>query len=241
MRMDHGGAVMNKRLPIAPDQQQRRGYAQARTGPVACLLLACALVLGGCAHDGATISSQHYALGELTPPAAGGSPAAGDNVGNNGRVLGISAITVAPWLAGTGFFYKLAYRDDSRLAAYAYSDWVAPPATLLQPLVRDALATTSGWQAVVGPAAPAAVDARLYLRLENFSQVFTQPGQSVGVIKLTATLIDSDNSQVLAQHTFAIRQPAPTPDAQGGAQALRQASRQLVMQLRSWVQQMATR
>lgn len=201
----------------------------------AALLFCVVLVLGGCASATGPMEQHHYALGELAPPPA----AAQRTMTNNGKVLGITQITVPPWLAGTGFFYRLAYDENNRLAAYAYSDWVAPPATLLEPLIRDALASASGWQAVVGPGAPAAVDASLYLRLGNFSQVFGQPQQSFGVIELTATLIASHSEQVLAQKDFRVQVAAPTPDAQGGAKALARASRQLVVQLQRWVQSAA--
>lgn len=202
----------------------------------ALLLATTMLMLGGCIQATGTIPEHHYALGELVV-----SPAdAQQTTANNGQVLGITQITVPPWLAGTGFFYRLAYAENNRLAAYAYSDWVAPPASLLEPLVQDMLASASGWQAVVGPGAPAHVDASLYLRLENFSQVFTQPKQSIGIIELTATLIDSHSGQVLAQKNFHVQVAAPAPDAQGGAKALARASRQLVAQLQRWVQSIAT-
>lgn len=210
------------------------GQTDTRSWRLVAVLLAIVL-LAGCVQTAGTITQHHYALGKLSPAAVDSNQIQV----NNGKVLGISAISVPPWLEGTGFFYRLAYEKDNRLSAYAYSDWVAPPALLLEPLVRGRLASGSGWQAVVGPGAPADVDASLYLRLENFSQVFTQPRQSVGIIELTATLIDSHSGQVLAQKNFRVRVAAPTPDAQGGAKALSRASGQLVAQLRRWVQSVA--
>src|SRR5699024_291451 len=110
------------------------------------LLCAGALLLGGCAHSGATMTVRHYDLGPPLSPAA-----VGDNGGHHttGKVLGVAQISVPRWLAGTAMYYRLAYRDDNRLAAYAYSKWTAPPAVLLTDIICDTLAAHGGWRAVV--------------------------------------------------------------------------------------------
>lgn len=195
------------------------------------LLVACMLLVGGCVHSTKAQFTRHYALG-----AAASAPAGGPNAtGRNGKILEVAQISVPEWLSGNAMYYRLDYRNDDRLAAYAQSDWIAPPASLLESILRHALAG-GGWRAVVGPRNPAAADASLQLRLDDFSQAFAQPGDSKGVLDATATLIDSHSDGVIAQKHFHIEVAAATPDAQGGAKALADASRKFAAQLQGWVQ-----
>lgn len=179
--------------------------------------------------------TRHYGLGaSATAPA----PAATNATGASGKILEVEEISVPEWLSGNAMYYRLDYQNDDRLAAYGQSDWIAPPASLLEPILRRALAG-GGWRAVVGPRNPATADASLQLRLDDFSQAFAQPGESKGVLDATATLIDSHNDRVIAQKHFHIEIAAATPDAQGGAKALSDASRQFAAQLQHWAQSSA--
>jgi cholesterol transport system auxiliary component len=158
----------------------------------------------------------------------------------NGKILEVAQISVPEWLSGTAMYYRLDYRDDNQLAAYAQSDWIAPPAAMLEPILRRSLAG-GGWRAVIGPRNPATADASLQLRLDDFSQAFAQPGESEGVLDATATLIDSHNDRVIAQKHFHVEVAAATADAQGGAEALAEASRKFAAQVQGWAQAAATR
>lgn len=193
-------------------------------------LLLCAglLLFAGCTTP--TISQHYYALSGAVPATRAGS----QKGSHSDKVLRIARISVPPWLAEKDMYYRLAYRKGPRLAAYAYSDWTAPPAKLLASVIRNTLAAGGGWQAVVGPGIPAAGDVSLHLRLENFSQIFVQQDQSAGVIALAATLIDS-HARVISQKDFRVRSSAPTPDALGGVKALAKASHELAMRLRHWI------
>lgn len=199
--------------------------------PATVLLLASLLLLGGCVHSTKAEFTRHYGLGTPASLPANGSGTASVN----GKILEVAQISMPEWLTGNAMYYRLDYRNDDRLAAYAQSDWIAPPASLLEPILRRALAG-GGWRAVVGPRNPATADASLHLRLDDFSQAFTQPGESKGIIDATATLIDSHNDSVIAQKHFHIEVPSSTPDAQGGAKALAEASRKFATQLRRWAQ-----
>lgn len=191
------------------------------------LLCACALILVGCMNTTRTRFTNHYTLGESTPA---------NTAAHHGQaVLRISRIAVPPWLEGTAMHYRLDYRHDNRVAAYGRSDWVAPPATMLEDLIRNTVAAGGDWLAVVGPGSTAMADADLHLQLENFSQVFAQPDQSAGLIEATATLVDSRDASVMTQKHFRIEVPASTPDAQGGAKALGEAGRRFATQLERWL------
>jgi cholesterol transport system auxiliary component len=236
--------VMNRKPPArlagraVPADRIRDGWHVACRGrfPVTVLLFTFLVFLGGCVHSTKAQFTGHYGLG--TPASV---PATDSGAANaNGKILQVSQISVPDWLSGNGMFYRLDYRNDDRLAAYGQSDWISPPASLLEPILRRALAG-GGWRAVIGPRDPATADASLQLRLDDFSQAFAEPGQSKGVLDATATLIDNHDDNVIAQEHFHIEVPAATPDAEGGAKALAEASRKFATQLRGWAQAAAER
>lgn len=193
---------------------------------------ALALLLSGCIPASKTDFMQHYALGDPVPATSSQSaPAA-----TRHKVLYIAPIGVPPWLEGTQMLYRLDYRHDAQVSAYAHSDWIAPPATLLEALVRHATMATRGWQAVTGAGDPVRADASLHIRLDDFSQAFAQPDHSSGVISATATLVDNKHGAVIGQKTFQVQVAASGADARGGAAALGQASDRFAKQLERWLQ-----
>lgn len=195
------------------------------------LLCACVLMLAGCMSTTQTRHVRHYALGTSDT----GSVDSQRSVSEGHGVLKIARIIVPPWLAGTAMYYRLDYRGDARLSAYGQSDWAAPPATLLEPLVQAALVAGGRWRAVVGPHSPATADVSLHLRLDDFSQVFASAGRSMGAIDATATLVDHTDARVIAQKHFHVSVPASSADASGGVAALRTGSRDLAQRIRRWL------
>lgn len=192
------------------------------------VLTLCLFALGGCgAASRQNIVPRHYTLGPLTNAATPASPRA------NGAVLRIARIEMPAWLQGSGLYYRLAYRNGNVIAAYANSDWAAPPAAMLEQRLRSALAE-GGWRAVVGSASNAQADFTLHVGVDDFSQVFTSPGESFGVLDATVTL-DGANDALVAQRYFHFRAAAPTADAAGGVEALDAASRDFARQLREWL------
>ena len=139
----------------------------------------------------------------------------------------------SPALDGHAVLYRLAYADAQQLKPYALTRWSMPPAQLLSQRLRQ---QWDGRRAVV---APGEVSAQLHLRLvlEEFSQVFDSPTDSHALLRLRATLTqrNASNETLLAQRSFIIRQPAPTPDAQGAVRALTVASDQAIEQLTAWL------
>lgn len=196
--------------------------------PMRLVLVSCLLALGGCgAASRQNIVPRHYTLGNPTAVAARPSPHPG------GAVLRVARVEMPAWLQGTGLYYRLAYRNGNTIAAYADSDWAAPPADMLEQCLRNALADGS-WRAVVGPGDAAQADFTLHIRMDDFSQEFTAPGESFGVLDAAATLVGA-NDVVVAQRHFHYRVAAPTADAAGGARALDAASRIFARQLREWL------
>jgi cholesterol transport system auxiliary component len=80
----------------------------------------------------------------------------------------------------------------------------------------------------------------LRVELEEFSQLFEATQSSAGLVRLRATVSRSGSPpKPLAQTSFVLQRPAASADAQGGVQALAQASDLLVLQVDQWLQQVA--
>jgi cholesterol transport system auxiliary component len=77
----------------------------------------------------------------------------------------------------------------------------------------------------------------LRLELEEFSQLFDTPEHSTGLLRLRATLtqISPTGQQLIAQRSFTLQRPAPSPDAPGGVQALSEASEAVALEVGAWV------
>jgi len=191
---------------------------------------ACLLMLAGCAQlSSRQTFPKHYTLAD--------SPASTQQTsGTTSRAtLQVARITVAPWLQGTALYYRLDYRHDDRIATYAQSDWVSPPANLLETMIQNALASGGHWHIVTGPTGPARTAFALHVQLNDFSQAFASPGQSRGVLDATATLVDNRNGNAIAQKSFHVEAAAPSADAQGGVKALNHAALQFTAELERWL------
>lgn len=202
-----------------------------------CVVAVLVLVLAGCATAPHDVLVRHYTLparaAVATRAAGAAAPAAG--------TLQVARINVPAWLAGTGLYYRLDYRNKAALASYARSDWAAPPAQMLAALLRDTLAAGGDWKAVVGPASTARAALVLHVDLDDFSQVFAAPGRSAGRLDATVTLLDGATGVVVAQRRFGIQVPASTADAVGGIAALRTASRRFALEVQRWLPSVLSR
>lgn len=193
------------------------------------LTAAACLALAACGARVRQGLPQHYML---TPTAAAAAPPAARAPRGT---LQMARIDAPPWLQGTAMYYRLAYRRDHAIAAYAQSDWAAPPPALLEPVLAAALARDGAWHAVVGPGSAAQADYQLQIRLEDFAQVFSAPAHSHAALDAAVTLIDARVDRVVAQTTFHLRVAAPSADAAGGVAALNQACHDLSVQVQAWL------
>lgn len=191
------------------------------------ILASCLFALGGCAAASRqNVVAHHYTLGGL-PQATAQTPSR-----TRGATLRIAHIEMPAWQQGNGLYYRLVWRDGNAIAAYAHSDWAAPPAEMLERRLRDALA--GGWGGIIGSASTAQADYTLDITIDDFIQVFATPAQSFGVLDATATLVAA-NGAVVAQRHFHFRVAAASADAAGGVAALDAASRNLAQRLRDWL------
>ena len=150
----------------------------------------------------------------------------------------------------TAVLYRLAYADARQLLPYQLARWSLPPAQLVEQDLRAQLgqrravlrtedglaAARTGGANGLGGSQPDV----LRVRLEEFSHVFTSAQDSIGLIRLRATLTEptAAGEKLHGQRLFVVEQPAHSLDAAGGTRALAEASAQVAQQLAQWLEQM---
>lgn len=219
------------------------------------LLLVLMILLAGCATPRPEAMVKVYDFGPAPlQTSATGSPA-------SLSTLVLFDPQASTSLAGNAVLYRLAYTDAQQLKPYALARWSMPPAQLVDQRLRQQISLQ---RAVVSPGellpasaprfaasatAPLTVQSpslaapllNLRVVLEEFSQVFDSPADSHAVLRLRATLTQrvSGSEALLAQRSFVVQQPAPSPDAIGAVRALTLASDQAIGQVSSWLTQVA--
>ena len=159
----------------------------------------------------------------------------------------------------TAVLYRLAYADARQRLPYQMARWSLPPAQLVEQDLRAqlgqrrAVLRTEDGLAAARSASSASSDGVaalnglggsqpdvLRVRLEEFSQVFSSAQDSVGLIRLRATLTEptAAGEKLHGQRLFVVQQPARSADAAGGTRALAEASTQVAQELAQWLEQM---
>ena len=146
-------------------------------------------------------------------------------------------------LENQAVLYRLGYVDDQQLRPYSQARWTMPPAQLVRQRMRDRL---SQQRVVLNAREGVALNRSqntnlpmLRLELEEFSQLFTAPDASIGLIRLHATLVEITPSgeRLLAQRNLSVQRPATSADAAGGVRALTAATNAAIDELDQWVRQ----
>ena len=150
-------------------------------------------------------------------------------------------------LENQAVLYRLAYTDAQQLRPYAQARWSMPPAQLVRQRLRERLSQ----QRVVltareGVALNRSQNANLMmlrLELEEFSQLFSAPGASTGLVRLHATLVEITPSgeRLVAQRNLTAQRPATGLDAAGGVRALTAATDAAIDELDAWLRQVPAR
>lgn len=185
--------------------------------------LAATLLLGACALPERPPAPVLYDFGPAAVPAAAATP----------RPPLALRVQASPALDSHAMLYRLAYADAQQLRAYTQSRWAMAPAELLQQRLRDGLGRH---YALVQPGAAGA--RLLLIEVEEFSQVFSAPAESSGLLRLRVTVLQSGSAgeQLLGQREWQLQHPAASADAAGGVRALNAASAALVPELVQWLQ-----
>ncbi|MEJ6001200.1 ABC-type transport auxiliary lipoprotein family protein [Paucibacter soli] len=188
-------------------------------------LLALALACGACA----SLLPQAPALPASYSLDAGPTPAPAQAAASAPGLI----VNTPRASAGLDSRHMLYQREPYRLAYYAHSEWLEPPAQLLAPLLLSALQGS----AVLGPVAPSASATAAGLRLDTELLTLQQEfegGGSLLRLALRARLIDNLTRRVLASRDFSTAEPASPANAQGGAAAANRALQRVLGELREF-------
>lgn len=208
-----------------------------------CMLFGAFLLVGCSALPDKPIRANLYDFGpgrltaEVTKRETALPALAIDDISTSGGALDNQAV-----------LYRLTYRNAQELRPYTLARWAAPPAQLVRQRLREQLGQRRSIFDARGGLAlnrsqNAVLPLLLRLDLEEFSQVFTMPEASIGLIRLRATLIEQANSgeKLIAQRRIVVQRPAPSADAQGGIEALTQATDAAIEEIDLWLQQSMSR
>ena len=201
------------------------------------------LTLSGCALPDKPTRATMYDFGPgplSTPPItrqAALPPLAIDEITTSGGALDNLAV-----------LYRLGYADAQQLRPYAQARWSMPPAHLVRQRLLSRLGQrravlNAGSSVALNRAQGSAVPLRLRIELEEFSQLFSAPDASAGLIRLRATLVDVTpaGEKLLGQRSVVVQSPASSADAPGGVRALTAATDAAIEELDQWLQQTSAR
>lgn len=192
---------------------------------ITCLMLA-ALLASACANP-------------VRQPAAARFDLGGVAIAWQPRQLPLAGVDVAApsWLATTALHYRLLYADAMRRQTYAESQWVAPPAELIERALRRQSANTngSGSAGANGIGIGGVAGCRLQLDLDELVQVFDSPQRSSVQLEMRASLMPLHGDAVLARKAFAVVKPAASADAHGGVAATSAALQALADEMAVWL------
>lgn len=201
------------------------------------MLAAATLLAAGCGSlPDKPVRESLYDFGplpaaETAPPSPAGAP------------LVLPDLEVSASLETSALLYRLGYDDPFQLRPYAYARWSADPGDLVQQRLRELLGRT---RTVLEPRTAESLARRggvaalvLRVELQEFSQLFDAPGASRGIVRLRCTLTESTaaGNRLVAQRSFTVERPAPTPDAPGGVRALTAATDAAAQDIAAWLAQ----
>ena len=150
-------------------------------------------------------------------------------------------------LENQAVLYRRNYTDAQQLLPYSKARWSMPPAQLVRQRLRERLSRNRVMlDAREGVALNRTQNPNLQtlrLELEEFSQLFSAPDASVGLIRLHVTLseVTPTGERLVAQRSLAVQRPAPSADAAGGVRALTAATDAAIDELDQWLQQVPAR
>jgi cholesterol transport system auxiliary component len=143
--------------------------------------------------------------------------------------------------------YRLGYTDVQQLRPYAQARWSKPAAQLVQQRLREQLGQRRsvfriGEGAAMNRSQNTVLPLQLRLELLEFSQLFSAPEASVGLVRLSATLLERTpaGEKLLGQRLVVVQRPAPSADAPGGVRALTAATDAAIEEIEQWLQQTQT-
>ena len=203
-----------------------------------------ALLVSGCALPDKPLRASMYDFGPGVP-AQVVLPAAQTRLG---PVAIDEIVTPGGALDNMAVLYRLAYTDAQQLRPYSQARWTMPPAQLVRQRLREQFSQrrvvfNAGESAALNRSQNQVLPLLLRLDLEEFSQLFTSPVASVGLIRLQASLLEVTpaGERLLGQRHIVVQRPATTADAAGGVRALTAATDGAIEEIDQWLQQTPAR
>lgn len=117
-----------------------------------------------------------------------------------------------------------------RLSAFSHNTWIAPPSSMLLPLLVESLRNTHYYHAVMPAPFGGMTDLRLETHLEQLHQNFLQAPSRVEVI-LAASLVNNKTNRVVASRRFKSSVPARSDNPYGGVIAANQAVAEVLQKI----------
>jgi cholesterol transport system auxiliary component len=144
----------------------------------------------------------------------------------------LPTLVINPSSAAAGFdSARLIYvQEMHKLAYFANSEWVDPPARMLGPLLVEALGKTGAFQAVVLTPGAATGDVRLDTEIIRLQHEFTTQPSRVR-FTLRATLVDDKTRRVLGWREFDGYANAASDNPYGGVIAANLVVQTIIQEL----------
>lgn len=124
--------------------------------------------------------------------------------------------------------------ENGQTGSYLYSRWSDTPAALIQRSLLASLNEKALFASLSPTTSLAQTDWVLESDLDAFYHRFSK-NTSDGYIDITYRLVDTRTKQLLASKRFTISSPAVSKDAQGGVEALKNATEKLNTQCIDWL------
>lgn len=160
--------------------------------------------------------------GPAAPPTPGARVAPAD-----APTLTVDLPRAAPGYDSRRMVYQ---RRPQQMEAFAFHEWVEPPAQMLAPLLVRALQDQGGFRAVLRAPSAATGGWRLETELLRLHQDFSQRPSQVR-LSVRAVLLNSATRQAVAWREFDVSVAASSDDPVAGAAAAQAAARQLASEV----------
>lgn len=199
------------------------------------LLVLAFLALAGC---GTALQQARPAVYDFGPGALLTPTSVADAKSAPSTPLIIGEINATAALDSTAVQYRMAYSDALQLKPYSRARWSMAPADLIRQRLREQLGQSRtllnpGEGGQSGMSAPNT----LRVDLEEFSQLFESPDNSIGLLRMRVTLIQTqaNGATRAAQRSIIVQRPAPSADAAGGVRALTAATDAAMQEVDDWL------
>lgn len=121
-----------------------------------------------------------------------------------------------------------------QISFYAKNRWADTPASMLYPLIIQAIQNTHHFRAVVGPSFTGLTNYALQTKIIKLEQNFNCCPSTVFLV-VQALLINTNTRSIIAAKEFCITECAPENNPYGGVLAANRATAQLLIRLSDFV------